>query len=66
MNCLESTLLAIFILLAGLAIGALVGWLIRKTVAEKTIGSAEIEAKRLIQNAQTEAEAKRRELGCCS
>ena len=57
-----STILAIFIVLAGLVIGVLVGWFARKTVAEKTIGSAEIEAKRIIQNAQAEAEAKRREV----
>lgn len=56
-----STLFAIIIVLGGLAIGSLVGWLIRKNVAEKTIGSAEIESKRLIQNAETEAEAKKRE-----
>jgi len=59
---LGSTILAIFIVLAGLVIGVLVGWFARKTVAEKTIGSAEIEAKRIIQNAQAEAEAKRREV----
>ncbi len=54
-------LYVVFSVLAGLAIGSLIGWFIRKTVAEKTIGSAEIEAKRLIQTAETEAEAKRRE-----
>jgi ribonuclease Y len=51
----------LIIVLIGLALGGLFGWLIRKTVAEKTIGSAEIEAKRLLQNADTEAEARKRE-----
>ncbi len=48
-------------LLVGLTLGSLVGWFIRKTVAEKTITSAEIEAKRIKVNADTEAEAKKRE-----
>lgn len=56
-----SLLVGIIIVLVGLAIGGFVGWFIRKTVAEKTIGSAEIEAKRLVQSAETEAEAKKRE-----
>lgn len=58
---MESVLYGVISLLAGLAIGSLVGWFIRKIVAEKTIGSAEIEAKRLRLNAETEAEAKKRE-----
>lgn len=45
----------------GLGIGALLGWVIRKNTAEKAIGSAEEEAKRVVQNAQAAAEAKRRE-----
>lgn len=56
-----SSLIAVIMVLAGLAIGGLIGWFIRKTSAEKTIGSAEIEAKRLLQNAEVEAEAKKRE-----
>lgn len=51
-------LIAIFI---GLIIGGLAGWLVRKMFAEKTINSAEIEAKRILQNAESEAEAKKRE-----
>lgn len=56
-----SGLIAVIMVLAGLAIGSLIGWFIRKTSAEKMIGSAEIEVKRLMQNAETEAEAKKRE-----
>ena len=56
-----STIVAVFTVLIGLAIGALVGWILRKMVAEKAIGSAEMEAKRLLQNAEMEAEAKKRE-----
>jgi len=56
-----STLIGIIMVMIGLAIGVFVGWTIRKTISEKAIGSAEVEAKRLLQNAQTEAEAKKRE-----
>ncbi|RJE48290.1 MULTISPECIES: ribonuclease Y [unclassified Dehalobacter] len=56
-----SGLIAVVIVLAGLAIGSLIGWFIRKSSAEKMIGSAEIEAKRLLKNAEAEAEAKKRE-----
>ena len=56
-----STIFGIIIVLVGLAIGALVGWVIRRMVAEKAIGSAELEAKRMKQNAEKEAEAKKRE-----
>jgi ribonuclease Y len=51
----------IILVLIGLIIGVLVGWVTRKILAEKTIGSAEIEAKRIKQNATVEAEAKKRE-----
>lgn len=44
-----------------LGIGGFVGWIIRKNAAEKAIGSAEEEAKRIVDNAQTSAESKRRE-----
>jgi len=56
-----STIFGIIIVLVGLAIGALVGWVIRRMVAEKAIGSAELEAKRMKQNAEKDAEAKKRE-----
>ena len=56
-----SVLYVVISLLAGLALGGLVGWFIRKSVAEKAIASAEIEAKRIKVSADTEAEAKKRE-----
>lgn len=56
-----TTLLIVVGVLGGLVIGAFVGWLTRKNVSEKAIGSAEMEAKRMIQLAETAAEAKKRE-----
>lgn len=56
-----TTLYAIIIVLIGLAIGGTGGWILRKMSAEKTIGSAESEAGRIVQSAETEAEAKKRE-----
>lgn len=44
-----------------LGIGGSVGWIIRKNASEKVIGSAEEEAKRIVDNAQSEAESKKRE-----
>lgn len=44
-----------------LGIGGFVGWIVRKNTAEKAIGSAEVEAKKIVENAHTAAEAKRRE-----
>ncbi|WP_033422454.1 MULTISPECIES: ribonuclease Y [Desulfitobacterium] len=54
----------IFIVIAvvvSLFVGGFIGWVIRKNTSEKLIGSAEEEAKRVIENAQGAAEAKRRE-----
>ncbi len=45
----------------GLAIGALIGSLLRKKVAEKQIGSAEEQAKKIVSDALHEAEAKKKE-----
>ncbi|MHB1652745.1 MAG: ribonuclease Y [Desulfitobacteriaceae bacterium] len=49
------------LLVLGLGVGGTVGWIIRKGTAEKTIGSAEEESKRIVENAHTTAEAKKRE-----
>lgn len=49
------------LVIIALAIGGLIGWIIRKNTSEKVIGSAEEEAKRIVDNAQTMAESKRRE-----
>ena len=45
----------------GLAVGILAGILIRKSTAEKLIGSAEQEAKNILQNAEKDAVAKKKE-----
>ncbi|WP_425802303.1 ribonuclease Y [Desulfitobacterium sp. Sab5] len=49
------------LVIIALGIGGFIGWIIRKSTAEKVIGSAEIEAKRIVDNAESAAEAKRRE-----
>jgi ribonuclease Y len=48
-------------LIIGLLVGAGVGYLIRKTMAEKAATSAEMRAKTLLQDAQREAESAKRE-----
>ena len=45
----------------GLLIGLLIGNLLRKKVAEKAIGSAEEQAKKIVNDAMHEAEAKKKE-----
>jgi len=57
----ETVITGLIAILIGLALGALVGWLIRKNTAEKGIGSAEEEAKRIVENAYSAAESKKRE-----
>ena len=47
---------------AGVAIGFLVGFLIRKKVAESKIGSAEAEAKRVLEQSKKDAEARKKDL----
>ncbi|MBQ8415473.1 MAG: ribonuclease Y [Clostridia bacterium] len=47
---------------AALVIGLGVGFLIRKSIGEKKIGSAEKEAKRILDDSQKDAEAKKKEL----
>ena len=48
-------------IIVGLGLGALVGWQIRRSTAEKVIGTAEDEAKRIVDNALSAAESKKRE-----
>ena len=55
------TILWIVAVLAAAFIGALAGYLYRKNIAEKEIGSAEDEATRIINEAIKSAEAKQRE-----
>lgn len=45
----------------GIIIGAVVGFFIRKLIAEKTIESAEIESKRIVEEAKKSAEAVKKE-----
>ncbi|MFA6808369.1 MAG: ribonuclease Y, partial [Eubacteriales bacterium] len=56
-----SFLVTVISVLIALVIGCLAGWLVRKNIAEKSIGSAEIEANRIIKSAENDAEAKKRE-----
>ena len=56
-----AVIIAVAVLVLGLAVGIFAGYLYRKKVAEKEIGSAEDEAKRMINDAIKAAEAKRRE-----
>ncbi len=49
-------------IVAALAIGALIGFMIRKTIGEKKIGSAEAEAKRVVEDGKKAAEEKKKEL----
>ena len=53
--------LAIVLIAAALGIGALVGILLRRRVAEKAIGSAETEAARILDEAKKDAEKEKRE-----
>lgn len=57
----SSAIFGILAILAGLLVGGAAGWLVRKNAAEKSIGSAEIEAKKILQSAEADAEAKKRE-----
>ncbi len=58
---LTSGIIAGVVAVGGLVVGSFAGWVLRKGTAEKLIGSAEDESKRLVQNAESAAEAKKRE-----
>ena len=47
---------------AAALVGILIGFLVRKSIGEKKIGSAEAEAKRILADSQKNAEAKKKEL----
>jgi ribonuclease Y len=51
----------VLIAIAGLAIGLLFGYIIRKAIGEKTIGNAEQKAKNLLLDAEKHAESARKE-----
>ncbi|QSX06517.1 ribonuclease Y [Sedimentibacter sp. zth1] len=46
----------------GIGAGIYIGILVRKNIAEKKIGSAELEAKRIMENSVKEAETKKKEI----
>jgi len=48
--------------LVALVVGGAAGYLVRRALAEAAVGSAEAEAKRLVETAEREAESKQREL----
>ena len=58
---MEIYLIGIIAAVAGLALGILIGVLIRKKLSEAKIGSAEIEAKRIVDDAEKQAESKKKE-----
>ena len=58
---MEKILIPIIVGVASLAIGALVGFLIRKKIGEAKIGSAEAEAKRILEEGAKNADAKKKE-----
>ena len=47
---------------AALAVGLLVGFLVRKYIGEKAIGTAEVEAKRIVDDSVKTAEARKKEI----
>jgi len=59
---MEKILIPIIVGVLALAIGILVGFLVRKKLGEAKIGSAEIEAKRILDESAKNAEAKKKEI----
>lgn len=53
--------IAVIAAIVGIAIGAIIGFMVRKSLAEKTIKSAEIEAQRIVDEAKKGAEAVKKE-----
>ena len=58
---MNEILIPIIVGVAALALGVLVGFLIRKKIGEAKIGSAEVEAKRILEEGTKNAEAKKKE-----
>ncbi|MCL1852493.1 MAG: ribonuclease Y [Peptococcaceae bacterium] len=48
-------------MIAGLIVGCLTGWIVRRNIAEKTLGSAEQAARKILSDADKAAETKKRE-----
>ena len=55
-------IVAIIVGILALAIGLLVGYILRKNIAEKTIGSAETKARNLVLDAENKAETIKKEM----
>ncbi len=58
---MEKVLIPVIVGIVALVIGILVGFLIRKKIGEAKIGSAEAEAKRILDEGAKQAEAKKKE-----
>ncbi|OIJ13095.1 ribonuclease Y [Anaerobacillus alkalilacustris] len=58
---MDNIIVLIFILLVSVAIGAVVGYLVRKSIAEAKISSAEHAAKQIIEESKREAERVKKE-----
>ena len=58
---MNEILIPIIVGVVALALGVLVGFLIRKKIGEAKIGSAEVEAKRILEEGSKNAEAKKKE-----
>ncbi len=58
----ETVIILLVAVVLSLAIGGLIGYIIRKTVGEKTIGSAEQKAKNLILDAENMSETIKKEI----
>ena len=58
---MEKVLIPIIVGVVALVVGILVGFLIRKKIGEAKIGSAEAEAKRILEEGAKQAEAKKKE-----
>ena len=58
---MNSIVITIIVAVITLALGVLVGYIIRKSVGEKAIGSAELKAKNMILDAENRAETIRKE-----
>ena len=55
-------ILAVVLIAAGLLLGVLVGYLLRRYLSEKKIGSAELQARQLLEDAMHTAESRKKEI----
>lgn len=57
-----SPMLSVILIVVAILLGLLIGYILRKSTAEKTIGSAELKAKNLILDAQNRSETIKKEI----